>query len=43
MEITTNKKGFVVVHAVKKDSPFVKHVRPGDKITTINGQVSRRG
>jgi len=38
LELTTNSKGFVVVHSVKKDSMFSKHVRPGDKLTKVNDQ-----
>merc|ERR550514_2701032 len=37
LELATNAKGAVVIHAVKKDSPFAKHVKPGDKLTKVNG------
>ena len=37
MALATNGKGCVVIHSVKKDSPFYKHIKPGDKLTSVNG------
>ena len=38
VELTTSGKGQVVIHAVKKDSLFYKHIKVGDKLFQINGQ-----
>ena len=37
MQLTNNSKGQVIIHSIQRDSVFAKHVKVGDKLTSVNG------
>lgn len=37
IELSTNSKGQTVIHSIKKDSVFAKHMRIGDSLVSVNG------